>query len=88
MIVLDTNSEEQCLGMTMALCVRACVCVLDNLPLLGAFIIPNKPIKGETSLTKYQVPLRELEKHLGTKLIPRLTPEKVVMEEVNVHIDY
>ena len=44
---------------------------------LGAFIIPNKPIKGEASLTKYQVPLKELENHLGVKLLPQLSPERV-----------
>ena len=43
----------------------------------GAFVIPNKPIKGEVSLTKYQVPLKELENHLGAKLLPQLNSEKV-----------
>jgi len=48
-----------------------------NISSLGAFIIPNKPIRGDTSLTKYQVQLSELENHLGTKLMPQLSPEKV-----------
>lgn len=53
------------------------VCVYRDASQSGVFIIPNKPIKGETSLVKYQVPLKMLENHLGTKLLPQLNPEKV-----------
>ena len=60
----------------------------------GAFIIPNKPIKGEASLLKYQVPLKMLENHLGTKLLPQLNPEKVwtgipcIVRIINVNYCY
>ena len=50
-------------------------CLLNSI--LNNPYLPNKPVKGEASLLKYQVPLKILENHLGIKLLPQLNPEKV-----------
>ena len=45
-------------------------------PVLGAFVIPNKPIK-DVDLTRFQVDLDKLETYTGTMFYPKLDRSKV-----------
>ncbi len=45
-------------------------------PLLGAFVVPNEPIK-DVSLTQFQVSLEEVEKHTGTRFHCKLDRSQV-----------
>ena len=48
----------------------------NTAPLLGAFIIPNEPIR-DVSLTEFQVELKEVEKYTGTKFHCKLDRNQV-----------
>lgn len=43
----------------------------SNLKTLGAFIVPNEPIKAKQSLKKYEVPLDQLESSTGLHFLEK-----------------
>ncbi len=51
----------------------------DSPPLLGAFVVPNEPIK-DVSLTQFQVSLEEVEKHTGTRFHCKLDRSQVCQQ--------
>lgn len=50
----------------------------------GVFIVPNQPL-GNEKLREFQVPLEELERHVGTTFHSKLDRSKVSTEYVIIH---